>query len=188
MPPTTKASLATPTSGCAGSARASVCAGNRERSGTLSDALATQQCHQRPRRRLRRRPQDARAPPVHPSAPGTGNAPEPSVMLSPRSNATNDEQLLARFDEAEPARLTDQLVAGADGGEAMLQLLVLCAQLRDLRLTAPENGVRVLVGMEGLPVEERDDAEAAEREQSRAREHGADFAPCRRGPLTRSRP
>src|SRR5437764_479223 len=93
--------------------------------------------------------------------PGTSSrAARRSVVFAPGGDAADDEELLAGLDEPEPARFADQLVARADGGEPVLELLLLCAQLRDLRLAAVENGARVLVGAQRLPVEERDHTEA----------------------------
>src|SRR4051812_37178122 len=99
--------------------------------------------------------------------PGTSTGEGRSMVFAPGRDAADDEEPLAGLDEPEPARFADQLVARADGREPVLELLLLRAQLRDLRLPALENGARVLVGAERFPVEERDHTETGEGEESR---------------------
>src|SRR5438270_8877497 len=88
--------------------------------------------------------------------PGTSSGGERSMVFAPGGDAADDEQPLAGLDEPEPPRFADQLVAGAHRGEPVLELLLLRTQLRDLRLATVENGARVLVGAQRLPVEKRD--------------------------------
>src|SRR6266404_2645172 len=89
----------------------------------------------------------------------------PLAVPSPRSNPPNNEELFARLDEPEPARFANQLVAGPDRLEPLLQRLLLLLQARDIGLATVEDATCVLVGMQRLPVEERNQYEPAEREQ-----------------------
>src|SRR3954464_6510697 len=86
------------------------------------------------------------------------------MALAPRGDAADDEELLAGLHETELTRLTHELRVGARLRDPLLEPRLLLAQ--DLHLGVPRLqlllGVQVRVG--GLPVEERDEREPAERE------------------------
>src|SRR5581483_11894562 len=86
--------------------------------------------------------------------------------VTPRGDAADDEEPLARADAAEPAPLPDQLRLGVREGDLALEPHRLLAQRPDLRLRRLQGVFRVQVRLRRLPVEERDEHEGAEREQS----------------------
>ena len=95
----------------------------------------------------------------------------PLVVPPPRTNPPNDEELLTGFDEPEPARLADQLVAGPDGLEPLLEHSLLLLQAGDIGLAPVQDAARVFVRPQRLPVEERDQYQPAEGEQPGRAEH-----------------
>src|SRR5580765_6048710 len=87
------------------------------------------------------------------------------MMLAPGGNALDDEEALARLHEPEASRLADELLLRPDLREALLQADLLCTQRLHLGLAGVERVLRAQIRVRRLPVEERDEHEAAEREQ-----------------------
>src|SRR5581483_11808487 len=102
------------------------------------------------------------------------------VLLSPGGDALHDEELFPRLDEPEATRLADQLRARPDRRDALLQLRLLGSQRLHLRLPRLQLVLRVQVGVQRPPVEERNQDDAAERDQARRLEpdlpHGGAFS------------
>src|SRR5438876_3489752 len=87
------------------------------------------------------------------------------MMLAPGRDAADDEEPLPRLDEPEPPCLAYQLSLRAGLGKALLEPCLLRAKHADVGLSRVEAVLRAQVGVSRFPVEERDQQQAAEREQ-----------------------
>src|SRR5438876_9620809 len=87
------------------------------------------------------------------------------MMLAPGRDAADDEEPLPRLDEPEPPCLAYQLSLRAGLGKALLEPCLLRAEHTDVGLSRVEALLRAHVRVSRLPVEERDQEQAAERKQ-----------------------
>jgi hypothetical protein len=110
------------------------------------------------------------------------------MVATPRLDALDDEELLAGLDQVEAPGFAHQLLPGAGLGDAPLEVGLLGAQRRHLRLPVAQLGLGVQVARGRLPVEKGDDGEAAESEQaSRLRAHADAFGAGGAAPTTVAR-
>lgn len=98
------------------------------------------------------------------------------LASAPSRNALDDEEALTGLHEAEPARLTDELLPRAHGGNPQLELLFLPLQSRHVGLVGAQQPLSVQIGVKRLPVEKGDEHEPAEGKQPRWPEHAPLFA------------